>query len=144
MWERPRLTKKYAPQTYGPGPLGPLSLCLHRTIQGPIVEGSLPQQLGQLRDIRRDPPRLGRAFSNLDVAAWPLRSFYAAASFIIVVKIGIRIYKRPHPDAVIGLVSHSPDICDTAFIKGFGIAIRAIVFVVNAMLFRSPVAGFVS
>jgi hypothetical protein len=65
-------------------------------------------------------------------------------SSIVVVIIGIRIYKLPHPDAVIGLVSHSPDICDTAFIKGFGIAIRAIVFVVNAMLFRPPVAGFVS
>jgi hypothetical protein len=66
-----------------------------------------------------------------------------AASFIIVVIIGIRIYKRPHPNAVIGLVSHSLDIGDTAFIK-FGIAIRAVVFVVNAMLFRPPIAGFVS
>jgi hypothetical protein len=70
--------------------------------------------------------------------------FTQPTSFIIVVKIGIGIYKRPHPDAVIGLVSHSPDIGDTAFIKGFGIAIRAIVFVVNAMLFRPSVAGLVS
>ena len=69
--------------------------------------------------------------------------FTQPASFIIVVKIGIRFYKRPHPDAVIGLVSHSLDIGDTAFIK-FGIAIRAVVFVVNAMLFRPPIAGFVS
>ena len=70
--------------------------------------------------------------------------FTRPVSFIIVVIIGIRIYRRPHPDAVIGLVSHSPDIGDTAFIKGFGIAIRAVVFVVNAMLFRPPIAGFVS
>ena len=69
---------------------------------------------------------------------------FPGCQITIVVIIGIRIYRRPHPDAVIGLVSHSPDIGDTAFIKGFGIAIRAIVFVVNAMLFRPPVAGFVS
>jgi hypothetical protein len=37
-----------------------------------------------------------------------------------------------------------PNIRNTALMKGFGIAVWAIVFVVNAISFRPPVAGLVS
>jgi hypothetical protein len=74
-----------------------------------------------------------------------LATFAAAASLTIIAIIDIDNHKHSGPDAVIVSGLRLPlNIGDTAFMKGFGIAVWAIVFVVNAILFRPPVAGFVS
>jgi hypothetical protein len=63
----------------------------------------------------------------------------------VIVIIVMSIHGHSGPDAVIvSDLRLPPNIGNTAFMEGFGIAVWAIVFVVNAILFRPPVAGFVS